>query len=142
MPALTPERLAILERETRFAFVRAKGPGGQAVNKKSTAVKLFWYIPDSQAFTDAEKELIRVAAGQRPGIEQGMIIISTQEERSQIQNKKRAIEIFYALLEKALEPVRERIPTKATRGSVQRRLGEKTQHGKLKQERRWKPDHE
>jgi len=116
-------------------FARSGGRGGQNVNKRSTKVELRWNVSQSTAFSDEEKERIEQVLENRINNEGDLIIVS-QEERTQGQNRIRAIERLNNLVSSALIPEKERIATSPTRGSKERRLSSKKQIGDKKRLRK------
>lgn len=132
-------RFTIPESELQLDFVRASGAGGQNVNKVSTKVQLRWKVNESSVFSAQEKAKIKSFLANRMN-EQGEVFMSSQETRSQTQNKERVIERLHELIGKALLPVEKRIPTEPTRGAHERRLQSKERQSKRKQARRWKPE--
>jgi len=131
-------KLQALENELVIDFVRSSGKGGQNVNKLSTKAKLRWNVDSSKIFSLEEKELIKTFLKNRL-TKDGDIILESQEERSQSKNKERAIERLKKLIEDALTPEKERVPTKPTKGSKLRRLESKKIQSQKKTERSWKP---
>ncbi len=131
----------IPEDELEINFVRSSGKGGQNVNKLSTKAQLRWNIDKSLAFSDEEKEKIKFSLANRINKE-GELLLESQEERSQLQNKQRVVERLNNLIKTALAPQQERIATKPTYGSKERRLEEKKMQGKKKKERSWQSNHE
>ena len=127
--------LVVPESEISWAFSRSGGKGGQNINKLSTKAEARWNIDQSQAFTLEEKEKIKLALGNRINKE-GDLIVVAQEERSQIQNRERAIERLNNLVSAALIPEKERVATKPTRASRERRLEEKKLRSQKKSSRR------
>ncbi|KKQ35812.1 MAG: Class I peptide chain release factor, partial [Candidatus Nomurabacteria bacterium GW2011_GWB1_37_5] len=122
-----PNKLQSLENELVIDFVRSGGAGGQNVNKVSTKAKLRWNVENSKIFNPEEKELIKIYLKNRLTNE-GDIILEAQEERSQLQNKERAIERIKKLVGEALTPEKERKATKPTKSSKEKRLeGKKIQ---------------
>ena len=122
------------ESEISVSFSRASGPGGQNVNKLATKAEACWNIDNSQAFTDEEKEKIKQVLKNRINKE-GELIVVSQEERSQFQNRQKAIGHLNELVLWALTPQQERIPTKPTRASKERRLEEKRRQKQIKASR-------
>lgn len=131
-------RPTIPESELQIDFVRASGAGGQNVNKVSTKVQLKWNVSRSSIFSPEEKAKIRTFLANRMN-EEGEVVMSSQETRSQLQNKERVVERLNELVAKALIPVEKRIPTKPTRSSQQKRLDSKQLRSRRKQERRTAP---
>lgn len=125
------QKYLIPEKEISESFSRSSGKGGQNVNKVSTKVELRWNVDASAAFSEQDKEKIKKALANRVN-KNGDLIITAEEERSQIQNRQRAMEKLNKLVEEALKPEKERIPTKPTRSSKERRLEEKRRQGEKK----------
>ncbi|MCB8874732.1 alternative ribosome rescue aminoacyl-tRNA hydrolase ArfB [Acidisoma silvae] len=113
--------LSIDEDDLTFRFVLASGPGGQNVNKVSTAVELRFDATRMEEPSAGFLRRLRTEAGQRM-TQDGVIVIFAQAYRSQIRNKEDAIERLVALLTKAAEVQRKRRPTRPTLGSQKRRL--------------------
>jgi ribosome-associated protein len=103
---------------------RSRGPGGQHVNKVSTKVELRFDIPGSIQLLPEEKSILLAKLGKRVNKE-GILVIVSEDERSQLKNRKKVIERFYELLEKALKPVKKRRKTRPTAASVENRLTKK-----------------
>ena len=125
----------IPDSELQFEFTRSSGPGGQNVNKTSTKAQLRWPVFASRVFTEAEKQLIAQKLAHRL-TQDGLIAIDVSEERSQAQNKQRAIELLHGLVAEALTPVTPRVPTKPTKASKASRLNSKRKRGTIKQLRK------
>ncbi len=112
------------ESELSIDFARSGGPGGQNVNKVESKVIIRWHVGDSTRFDDAQKEKIRLTAGKRLNNEDE-IVIDSDESRSQVNNRERALEKLNDLVTKALKPVKPRRPTKPSRGQREKRLQNK-----------------
>jgi len=125
----------IPETEITIDFVRSSGPGGQNVNKVSSKAQLRWNVGASAVFSAEQKELIRQNLRGRLN-KRDEIVISSDEERSQLQNKEKALALFYELIKRSLEVPKKRIPTRPSRGSKEKRLESKTQRSQLKKERK------
>jgi len=122
---LSPEEQNFIpEDEIEFQFSRSSGKGGQNVNKVETKVEIRFNIDRSKAFSEEEKEKIKEALASRIN-QEGDLIIRSEEERSQLQNKKIAVEKLNAIIGEVLKPKEERIPTKVPQASKAERLKEK-----------------
>jgi ribosome-associated protein len=120
--------------ELAFEFVRSSGPGGQNVNKVSTAAQLRFDINASSALPEeAKTRLMRIAGRRVTG--DGILLIDAKRHRTQDQNRDDAIARFDALLRRALEPPKRRLPTKATAASREERLQSKKRKGEIKKSR-------
>lgn len=124
----------ILHNELIFTFARSGGPGGQNVNKIESKVIVRWKVGESLAFSPEEKERIREKLRNRLNMEDE-IVIHVDEERSQAQNKERAIERLNALIAQALVIPKKRRLTRPTRASKLRRLATKKKRSTQKQAR-------
>jgi len=123
--------IVIDEREIEFDFIRSSGPGGQNVNKVSTAVRLRFDVRGAGALPlDVRDRLIRLA-GKRVG-DDGFLTILARRCRTQESNRREAIQRLVELLERACEQPRPRRATKPTAGSRQRRLAAKRRRGETK----------
>ena len=118
------EKGLIPEDEIEFQFSRSSGKGGQNVNKVETKVEIRFNIDRSKAFSDEEKEKIKKSLTNRINKEGDLIVVS-EEERSQLQNKIIALEKLNEIIREALKPREERIPTKVPKASKTERLKEK-----------------
>ncbi len=133
--------IVIDERELEFDFIRSSGPGGQNVNKVSTAVRLRFDARGSSSLPeDVRARLIRLA-GRRCG-DDGFLTILARAGRTQESNRRDAIERFVELLERAVVRPTPRRATRPTAGSRERRLDSKRRRGATKQDRRTRPSGE
>lgn len=127
---ITP-RLSIPMSEIELTAIRASGPGGQHVNKTSSAIQLRFYIPASEAL-DKEQKSRLFAYSDNHISENGVVIIKAQNHRSQARNQDEALKRFKDLLKAAFRKEKKRKPTRPTRGSVRRRLKAKKIRGEKK----------
>ena len=121
----------LLSSELVFTTSRSSGPGGQNVNKVNTKVTVKFDVGKSQVLTQEEKYIISVKLASRLTTD-GVLMLSSQEKRSQFQNKVEVIEKLDALLSKAFAKKKVRKATKPSKGSVQNRIQKKKQHAEKK----------
>jgi ribosome-associated protein len=127
--------LTLDERELDVRFVRARGPGGQNVNKVSTAVELRFDARNSAALPpDVLRRLERLAGTRMT--QDGVIIIQADSHRTQTANRRDAVARLTKLLRAAAHRPRPRTPTKPTKGSKRRRLESKRRRSTVKDMRR------
>jgi ribosome-associated protein len=131
---VTPD-VVIPDTDLSFAFVRASGPGGQNVNKVSSAVQLRFDMQGSTALSEAVKSRLRALAGRRV-TDDGAILIIARNQRSQDQNRREALERLAELIQRALVVPKTRRATKPTRASRERRLDTKSRQQQAKQRRK------
>jgi ribosome-associated protein len=126
------------EREIQEDFVRASGPGGQNVNKVSTAVQLRFDVARSPSLPEPVRERLVVLAGRRL-TQDGVLILSAERYRSQRRNRDDALERLIELIREACEEEKPRHLTRPTLASKKRRLDGKQRRGETKKLRGLKP---
>lgn len=130
--------ISIHEREVEESFVRASGPGGQNVNKLSTAVQLRFDVRHSPSLpTDVAARLERLAGARLT--RDGVLVITAQRHRTQARNRQDALDRLIDLIRRAAIPPRPRRPTKPTRASRERRIESKKRRAGTKRARRVTP---
>jgi ribosome-associated protein len=134
MIRITPD-IELAEDEVRFDFVRASGPGGQNVNKVSTAVQLRFDAAHSPALTDDVRRRLIHLAGKR-ATKEGVIVIDARRQRTQERNRQDALDRLAALIDQAARVPTKRRPTKPTAAARQRRLRQKQRRAEIKRQRR------
>lgn len=129
------DSISLHENEIQLDFIRASGPGGQNINKVSSAVQLRFDIAKSSALSDDIRKRLRQISGRRMTAD-GKLIIEARRYRSQDRNREDAISRLVALIRKAAETPRQRRPTKPSAAAKQKRLTAKRHRGETKRRRR------
>jgi ribosome-associated protein len=130
--------ISIDERELEERFIRASGPGGQNVNKLSTAVQLRFDVRRSPSLPAGVRARLERLAGQRL-TRDGVLVITAQRHRTQERNRQDALDRLIELIRRAAVPPVPRRPTRPTAGSRERRLQSKKQRSNIKGLRQGKP---
>lgn len=128
------DTIAIADEEITERFVRASGPGGQHVNKTSTAVELRFDVRNSPSLPDEVKARLEMLAGSRLTLD-GVLVLFAQGARSQEMNRQEAKARLVELIRKATERPRPRRATKPTYSSKLKRLEGKSQRATIKSAR-------
>jgi len=122
--------MRIPEKEIEIRSIRSRGPGGQHVNKASTAVQLRFDVRASSLPEEWKARLL--ALKDRRITEDGVIMITAMEHRSQVRNRQAALERLEKLVVRAARRPKTRVPTKPTAASRRRRLEDKRRRSKVK----------
>ena len=126
---------SIIASEFLFKAIRSSGSGGQNVNKVSSKVVLSLDLLHSKGITEEEKMLLQTKLANKL-TQDGNLILTSEEDRSQLKNKEKVIKKCFKLLENALIIPKERKATKATRAAKEKRLNAKKVMSALKQNRK------
>jgi ribosome-associated protein len=126
-------------KEVKFKASLSGGKGGQNVNKVSTKIELYWTPAASYTLTEEQK--VKVLAGLANKLsDEGELRVVSEEERSQLRNKEKAMDKFFSMLTACFKEKKRRRPTKKSKASQERRLSGKAIKKDIKKNRR-KPDY-
>lgn len=128
--------IRIPENEFTITFARSSGAGGQNVNKTSTKVIIHWPVGKSSVLTEEEKGRVREKLANRLNNNDELVVMS-EEERSQPQNRELAIARLQSLVAQALRIPKKRRLTRPTKASKLRRIESKKQRSQIKEKRRF-----
>ncbi|MEQ9593237.1 MAG: alternative ribosome rescue aminoacyl-tRNA hydrolase ArfB [Cyclobacteriaceae bacterium] len=124
-----------IEGEFKFSTSRSGGPGGQNVNKVNTKVTLKWDVAGSGSLSEAQRAIL-LKKLENNITSEGILTISSQEKRSQLQNKEVVLAKVDKLIAKAFTIKKKRKPTKPTKSSQKRRVDQKKKQAEKKEWRR------
>lgn len=127
--------ISLDEREIEETFIRASGPGGQHVNKTSSAVQIRFDVRRSRSLPEEVAARLMDLAGSRL-TQDGVIVITAETHRSQRLNRQEALARLVALIRSAAIRRKARRPTRPTRASRERRLASKARRSSVKAGRR------
>jgi ribosome-associated protein len=134
MPLIITPDIVIADEELEWKFIRSSGPGGQNVNKVSSAAQLRFLLPQNRTLPVNVRNRLRSLAGQKL-IDDGSILFKSMSERSQEGNRRAALARLEALIRAALVEPKIRRKTRPTKGSKERRIESKKRRGATKQGR-------
>jgi ribosome-associated protein len=129
------EDISLDDSELDWEFVRGSGPGGQKINKASTAVQLRFDVRQSPSLPEDIKQRLIDLAGSKMTTE-GVLLIDARRFRTQERNRKDALDRLIELVQEAAVEPRARIKTKPSRGSTEKRLNEKQKTSEKKRRRK------
>ncbi|MGH2809048.1 MAG: alternative ribosome rescue aminoacyl-tRNA hydrolase ArfB [Actinomycetota bacterium] len=131
--------LTIPGDELELSFSPSGGPGGQHANKASTRAVVTWNVDTSRVLGERQRQQIRSRLKHRIDAS-GTIRLASDRHRSQLRNRRDALERLALLVAEALRPPKARVPTTVTTAAKERRLQDKRRRGELKRARRALPD--
>jgi ribosome-associated protein len=131
MPLEITPNIVIGDDELEWKFIRASGPGGQNVNKVSSAVQLRFLLPQNTSLPVAVRNRLRAIAGHRIN-DDGTLLIAARSERSQEQNRSAALARLADLINTAMVEPKIRKKTRPTKASKERRIESKKRRGSTK----------
>jgi ribosome-associated protein len=134
VPLTVAPGIVVPDEDLEWKFVRSSGPGGQNVNKVSSAAQLRFLLARNTSLPVAVRQRLRRLAGTRL-IDDGSILFKAVGERSQERNRRAALERLGALIEAALVEPKVRKKTRPTQGSKERRIESKKRRGAAKRQR-------
>ena len=134
MIEITPT-IQLQDDELQFDFIRASGPGGQNVNKVAMAVQLRFDLMGSPSLSEGVRRRAAKLAGSRL-TDEGILILTVKEFRSQIRNREQAVEQLAKLIRQAIPPPKTRRKTRPSRAAKEKRLEGKKQRSNKKANRR------
>ncbi|HEY0741770.1 MAG TPA: alternative ribosome rescue aminoacyl-tRNA hydrolase ArfB [Chryseosolibacter sp.] len=126
-----PLNSTVLASELDFTTSRSSGPGGQNVNKVNTKVTLKFNVAESKILTQDEKDVLLHKLRSRLTTE-GVLLLTSQDKRSQLDNKEAVLEKLNVLLKKAFEKKKPRKATKPSKAAVRKRIQSKKEHSEKK----------
>ncbi len=129
--------ISILRQECEFNFIRSTGPGGQNVNKVSSAVQLRFDVIHSPSIPPEVKERLVRLAGNRMTAD-GVLVIEAKRYRSQERNREEALQRLNALIQRAMEPPKARRPTRPSTAARGERMDVKKRRSAIKRLRQQK----
>lgn len=131
MPDLTiNEQISIPEQELEFSAIRAQGPGGQNVNKVSSAIHLRFDVPGSSLPEEVKQRILQQRDHRLSS--SGVIVIKAQQYRSQEKNRSDALRRLGEIVLKSLVRRKKRKPTRPSRTARKKRMDSKTRRGRVK----------
>jgi ribosome-associated protein len=125
------DQISVDDRELEERFVRASGPGGQNVNKVSTAVELRFDVERSASLPEGVRVRLRRLAGRRLS-DEGILVMRADRFRTQERNREDARERLAELIRQATIAPKRRVPTRPSRASKERRRDDKKKRGSVK----------